>query len=228
MATPRVATGNHDAVHAVDDLVDIGQRGMRLDLGDQGERASMTLDHAPRVEDIRGRPDERQRHVVDLVAEAEGQVVAVLVRERRRRDRAGREVDAFARPQRAARDHLATDILLSDANDFQLHIAIAQEQGVAGLDIYREVRVVDGDLLPGAEDLPRGQGERRAGFQRDRSRCYFTDPDLQPGEILKYGNWTTESGGDTTNSRDDLEVLGLRAMREIQPRDVHPGPNQSL
>ena len=34
--------------------------------------------------------------------------------------------------------------------------------------------------------------------------------------------------GDTPNSRDDLEVLGLRAMREVQPRDVHSGSDQLL
>jgi len=188
----------------------------------------MFPDQVANPENIRGRSDERQRHVVDLGAEAEGQVIAILVRECRRGDRARREVDAFSRPQGPARDHVAMDILFSGADDFQLHIPIAQEKGVAGLDVCDQMRIVDGDLLPGAADMARGQRERRARFQRDRSRCDITDSDLQPSEILKNGNRTTEAGGNTTNSRDDLEVLGLRAMREVQPRDVHPGPNQSL
>jgi hypothetical protein len=75
--------------------------------------------------------------------------------------------------------------------NFQLQIAVAQEQGIAGLDVFGEVMVGDGDLVAGTGDLARGQGERRAGFQGDRPRSHLTDPDLQPGEILKDGNGPT-------------------------------------
>ena len=137
-------------------------------------------------------------------------------------------MDALAGGQRAARDHPAVDILPGGADDFQLQVAVAQEHGVAGLDVFSETRVSDRDFLPGAEDRPRGQRERRAGFQRDRSRCHLADPDLQPGEILKDGDRPTHALGDAANRRDDLEVLGRGAVREVQPRDVHSGPNQLL
>jgi hypothetical protein len=104
--------------------------------------------------------------VVDAVAKAEGQIVAVLVRDGRCSDRASGKLDALARRQRAARDHAAVHILCGRANDLQFEIAIAQEQPVARLDIFGQVRVVNGDLVARAEDLARGQGERRAGLQR--------------------------------------------------------------
>ena len=92
------------------------------------------------------------------------------------------------------------DILRGDANDFEFQIAIAHEQPIARLDIFGQVRVVNGDFLLGAEDPPRGQRERRAGFQRDRPRCDLTDPDLQFGEILEDGNGSAQALGDTPNS----------------------------
>jgi len=120
------------------------------------------------------------------------------------------------------------DIPRGGANDFEFQIAVAQEEPVASLDVFSQVRIVNGDLLPGTEDLARGQRERRAGFQHHRPRCDFTDPDFQSGEILEDGNGPPQALGDTPNSRDYLEVLGLRAMREVQPRDVHSGSNQLL
>ncbi|MFY9551858.1 MAG: hypothetical protein WAU32_11960, partial [Thermoanaerobaculia bacterium] len=86
---------------------------------------------------------------------------------------------------------------------------ITEEQGVAGLDVFGEVWVSDGDLLPGAEDLPRGQGKQRASFKYHRPRSNLADPDLQPREILKDGDGPTQALGDSSHSRHDLEVLGL-------------------
>src|SRR3546814_4105325 len=73
---------DHHAVAHLDDLLEPVDRGGLLDLGEQRRLA---LDQPPRLGEILGPLDERERDPVDPLIDREGEVAAVLVGQRRHR-----------------------------------------------------------------------------------------------------------------------------------------------
>ena len=76
----QIAPGHHDALADGADLIDVVHAGLVLDLGDHVDiRAAVLGQEALEVQQVLFAGDERRRHEIDLVADAEQQIFLVLL-----------------------------------------------------------------------------------------------------------------------------------------------------
>ena len=102
---------------------------------------------------VRGRPHEAERHQVHALRQPEGQVLLVLLAQRRRRDGDPGQVDPLVLLQHAAVDHLERDLGRLGVGDDQLDPAVVHQHGVADAAVRWAGRVGGRDALGGALDL---------------------------------------------------------------------------
>ena len=62
----------------------------------------------------------------------------------------------------------------------------------------------------------------------DRPGGYRSYPYLGTGQVLENRHGPSVSGGDAPDSRNDLTVIGVGAMGEVQPGNVHSGLDQTF
>ena len=132
---PEVAARDHHRVRLAQDVVQHGNGLRLLDLRDHVRGRSGRLDQRLQRLHVRGRAHERERDEVAAELERELEIVDVLPRQRRDRERDAGQVDALVRDDRAADEHLAA--------------------GSAPLDVEHsepDRTVVDEDVEPRLED----------------------------------------------------------------------------
>ena len=107
ISTPRSPRATMTRVRLAEDVVERRDRLRLLDLRDHVRRRAGRLDQRLQRLHVGGRADERERDVVDAELERELEVVDVLARQRRDRERDAGQVDALVRGDDAADEHLA-------------------------------------------------------------------------------------------------------------------------
>ncbi len=120
-----VAARHHHRVGRGDDGIERDDRRRLLHLGDD---ARTITDQRAHLDDVLGPLHERQRNPVDAELQAELEIRAVLVGQRRQRQHEVRHVDALAIRQCAAVDHHRVRELRAARLDAQPHAAVVQQQ----------------------------------------------------------------------------------------------------
>ena len=114
--------------HVVEDVDRLGL----LDLRDHVRVRARLLDQRAQLAHVVGRAHERQRDEVDAELERELEVVDVLRRQRRDRERDAGEVHALVRADRAADDRPRSARAPPDALDAQPHEPVVDQDVVPG------------------------------------------------------------------------------------------------
>ncbi len=127
-----VAASDHHRVGLVEDLVERLDRLRLLDLRDHARRRAVLADDRLQVADVGGRAHERQRHEIHAEPERELEIVDVLLRERRNRQRDAGQVHALVRLHLATDDHAAARATLLDVLDGQPDVPVVDQDVVAG------------------------------------------------------------------------------------------------
>ena len=185
---------------------------------------------ALRLLDVGRLPHERERDVVDAVLDAERQVAPVLLGERRRRQPRAGQVHALVRLQRPADHDRRLDLLAVHGHDAQLEVAVVEQDAVARLDVARQ-RVVGGRDAPGValDGLVGGDDDAAARDQLDRPAAReLARADLGPAQVLQDGDRPLLPLRDLAHRLQDRQVVGVLAVREVEPDDVGAGVDQAL
>ena len=127
------ALEHHHRVADVEDLVEVVQRLRPLEFRDQRDvRGVRVGEQLARLPDVGGALHEAERDHVDAQTEPELQILDVLRRNRRRRQRHTRRVDPFVLADLAAFDDGRLDPSAVGAVDAQLDAAVGEQQPIAG------------------------------------------------------------------------------------------------
>ena len=164
ISSPRSPRATITASHDVEDLVEVFERLRPFEFRDQRHvRGVRVGDQLARLTDVGGALHEAERDHVDAERQPEVQILDVLRRNRRRRQRDTRRVDPFVLADLAALDDGRLDPGAVGAVDTQLDAAVREQQPIAGPDRARESRERRGDV-PG----PAGEvaGLDRQAFAR--------------------------------------------------------------
>jgi len=93
----QIAAGDHDGIGFREDLVERRDRLGLLDLRDHVRGGATRLDQRAEGANVGCRADERERDEVDLELHRELEIVQVLARDRRDRERYAGQIDALVR-----------------------------------------------------------------------------------------------------------------------------------
>ena len=178
----------------------------------------------PHLAHIRGRADERERDEIDTDLERVLEVAAVLLGERRDRDGDAGKVHALGRADYAGHDHGAAGAPMLDLLHLQMNVPVVDQQVVPRLQyladdggqnrdlaVTRRGRERDHDLLVAGEPDRLGKASHA-----DLRTLQIGDQRERPSELLLRGPDVARS----------LRVLLVRAVGEVEPRGVHPGPRE--
>src|SRR5207249_7690540 len=89
----------------------------------------------------------------------------------------------------------------------------------------------DRRALGGADDRSHAESEHTVRLEvhaRAAAGPERAQPDLGPLQILKYGHRPAPAGLAFTNATDDLGVLLVRAVGEVEARDVQAGRREAV
>ena len=192
-----------------------------LDLGDDRRvtREGAGLEHVGRA------AHEGQRHVVDAEgAEREGEVYAVLLGERGRRELRTGHVDALAVREGTADFDDATHVSGGHvrARDTQAQSAVVEQDDIARDEVRGQRRVGLGDLLCIAGYVAQREGEGRALDQLDGALGESPDAHLRAGEVGEDRHGATGAGGGGADPGGERGVARVVPVGEVQARAVQP------
>ncbi len=166
-----IAARHHDPVRLPDNVVDILQRFVLLDLGDDRKFFSfidVRDDKITQLHHIRTGPDERQRDIIDIVGDSEQQIVPVFFRHGRRTDRHTRKVDPFVAFQNAAVHCFDDHFPFQRVEHLKLQQTVIHQDRVARFHILGKILICGGDLVPFAEHFIDGDDQPLAVVQGHR------------------------------------------------------------
>ena len=220
---PEVAARHHHAVEGLDDLGEVVDRLGLLDLGDDGQPHADLVHHRVDVVEVRGRPHEGQRDHVGAQPERPAQVLLVLLGQGRHGHRDAGQVDALVVGDRAADGHDAADVGVGDLDrPASADLAVVDQQRVAGTarrpagpcrscrprswsPSTSRVVMVNWRRRPARPGRPENRrGADLGTLQVDQ------DPDGVTGLVAGLADLAV-----------DLLVVGVLAVGEVQPGDVH-------
>ena len=132
-----VTAGDHDAVAHLDDVVNVVDRSLTFDFGDDLHMAVVFFQNLADRQDIFAALDEGSGNPVHVHAAAEFDIVGVCIGNSRQVDGNARYGNAFTVAHLAAVEDFRMDVLAFDADNFQVDQAVRQEDVVAGFDVLR-------------------------------------------------------------------------------------------
>ena len=113
-----VASGDHDAIHSGDDLVDIADGFVLFDFSDDADFGAACLADAAQNGHIAGGANEGGGDPIHFLGDAEAEIFEVFVGDRSDGERDAGGVDAFVAAERAADDDLADQLAGLAGADF--------------------------------------------------------------------------------------------------------------
>src|SRR5262249_11112446 len=166
---------------------------------------------------------------VDAERQAEAQVVGVLRRDARDRQRHAGRRDALVLANRAAFDDDRVNVPAVDAADAQLDAAVVEQQPIAWTDAVRETRERRGQPARLAGRVVDRDRERLAGLDDDGLAAFDgADADFRSAEILQDRDFTAGPLRRGADARERCRVRLLRAVREVETEDVGAGRDQRV
>ena len=156
------------------------------------------------------------------------QIFAILWRERGDAQVHARQVDAFVFAEFAAIGNFGDDGSLPSRFHAQFNQSVRQQDSVAALHFARKALVGCRNAIARAlasvgryrEPLPRAQGNRRSVFE-----C--TGANFRALQVRHQRDRLLQLPGRFAQPADELGVMLMRAVREIQARDVHSHAHQA-
>ena len=223
-----VAPRDHDAVGGEHDRIDVLERFVLLDLGHDGNALPAFVHERAHAFDVGRGADERNADPIDAGLETEREVFEIAIGHRVERERAVGIVDPLHRPQRAAGFDPRMHFVAVDRLDAQRDRAVGQVDQLAGVDVAREPGIGDADAGGRPGHRFGRQRERCTVGEKDRRRAVGerSGADLRSRQVLQHGDVHAELGRDRAHVGDHRRVFFVRAVREVQPRDVHAGQEQ--
>ncbi len=222
----QIAPRHHDGIDFIQNGIQIRESLGLFNLGDDRRIAAVPEDNFPDQTNIIRRTHKRKRNIIHAVVQSELQIRAILIRKNGDACTPRRQIDALARIQRPARDHPTLDVLSRDFFHGQLQHAVRQQQAVSGLHKARHLPVIHGNLILIARHIPRGQNKTAPRRQRNRPIRNRANTNFGSGNVLEYGDGFLQACGHRPDDADHLSMFLVGAVRKIQARHVHAGPNQ--
>ena len=225
-----IAARDHHRVAREHDLLEARNRLAALDLRDDARVAARGHEQRPGLLDVRCLAHERDREVVHVERGCQPHVLAILVRQRLRRQAAATPVDALVIGDLAAGRHLALDARTRHRHDPELDLPVAEDQFVAGLHVLREVRVRHADCAVGTVvRVERGIERERFAFGQDGTASGKAfDADLRALQVTEHGDVLADDRGNAPHAFDTTAMVCGLAMREIHADDVGAEADQFL
>ena len=141
-----VAAGDHDAIADVEDVFERIDGLRFLELGDDVDLvAAEVVKQRAQFDDVAAAADERRGDVVELVGDGEGDVFAILFRDRRNRQLGVGEIHPLLRRDRPAVNDARQHLRPVDRGDDQLDQPIIDEDALPELHLARQRRERRGD-----------------------------------------------------------------------------------
>ena len=170
--------------------------------------------------------DERRGDVVDVLLDAEQDVLAVAVGDGGQRDVDVGDVDALALADDAGVLDDAVHVLAVDALDLEVDQAVIDQDVGARGDLGGEVQVVERDVGGVAQPVLagglRGHDDLVAGVDGDLGVVLEqAGADLGALGVQQDADGHAELAGDAADALDALVVLLVGAVREVEAGDVH-------
>jgi len=161
------------------------------------------------------------------VLEPELEVLDVLRRHRRDRDRRAREVDALVVRERAAHLDAALHFFSGDRDHLQADGPVVDQDRISDRHVFRQPFVGAGEPL-GVADHSGVDGDRRLGpgFDPRLAALDLAHADLGSLEIEQQRYRPPGVPGGLAHCDDGARVIVVRSVREVEPRDVHSGFDQ--
>ena len=223
----QVATGDHDAVGSLEDLVEVLDAQGALDLReDRHVLATVLAAKLADAADGLAVTDEGSGDVVDVLGQAKEDVLTIALGDSRQRDVDVGHVDALALADQAVVLNDAGHVLAVDGLDLEGDQAVIDQDEGALLDLGGQSQVVEGDVLRGAvEILGRGlsgDDDLIAGLDGNLLAVdQKAGADLGALGVEQDADGQTELLGNTTDALDATVVLVVGSVREVKTGDVH-------
>ena len=171
--------------------------------------------------DVGGAAHERERHEIHAQRQREAQVVDILRRERRRAHGDARKIDALVIAHHTALEHAAAHGDTVARERFEPHVAVVDQDRVAGAHVLRQLRVRGARALGIADARPRRDRELGARFERRGAAGEFAEADLRPLQVDENADRVLARVGRLAHRAVECRMLLAAAVREIEARDVH-------
>ena len=151
----------------------MGERRRPFELRDERHPRAMRLgDELARAVEVVGGLDEAERDHVHAEREAEREIVLVLRRDRRGRQRHAGRVDALVLAELAAVDDRRLNLPAVGRFDVQLDAAVGEQQAIAVVHAAREARERRRHAARTADEVARRDAQRVARLQRQRAAAF--------------------------------------------------------
>ena len=225
-----VAARDHHRVAGVEDLLEVLERQRPLQLRDQRHAGRAGVVHdPPRLLHVGGRLHEAERHHVDAEREAELEILDVLRRHRRGRQRHSRRIDPFVLADFSAFDDGRLNLLAVGRVDAQLDASVGQQQPVVGTHALRETFERGEQPSGSADAVAGGDGDRLARREHDRLAAgESTGADLRAAKILENRDLAAGAAGRGPDSRERRRLRLVSTVREVQAEDVGAGGDERV
>ena len=132
------------------------------------------------------------------------------------------EAHAFLVGEPAADEGLAVNFRPFDALDLEADKPVIHKDRIAGDKLLRQTRIADAHDVLVADELPGGEGERRAVGKVDPAGLKRADAVFRTFRVEHDGDGQTQLFADLFDHVDLFLVLFVRAVRKVQARDVQP------
>src|SRR5690606_709379 len=137
------------------------------------------------------------------------------------------KIYAFPGAQRATDDDFRLDLAVANLFDLQFEQAVIDQDASPGRHILREQLVADVDPLARSQlEGLRREGQPLPFVDEAAAVLDSADADLGPLKILEDGNHAALGVGSLTHEFDHSAMILMGPMRKIEPRHIHPGPDE--
>ena len=225
----QVATGHHQAIGNLEDLLQIVHALLVFDLGDDADvLAAVGVQNGTDLLHVGGLTHKGGGNEVEVVLHGELQIALVLLGQSGQGDVGVGDVDGLVVGQGAASDHVADDVLTLDFGDLDVHQAVVNEQVGAHGHLVVQVGVGHGHDGVVAVHLAGGQGEGIAIGQLDLAVGKRTNANLRALGVQNGGHGAAQTIPDVLHTGENSQVGLVGAVREVEAGGVHAGEDELL
>ena len=192
----------------------------------RGNRRAALVEKRARRAHVVGGADEGERHVVDAVRDAEGADPRGPSPSGRERRRGSREADSLVRRERAARDHRQR-MSPPAASSTSSSISPSQRSSRSPARTNRGREASLTETSRASPGTPRAVSVKGApGASNAEPPAISPIRSLMPARSWRIATGRPALSAIARTAPITARVLGVAAVREVQPRDVHPGSRE--
>ena len=225
---PHVSPGDHHAVHHGQDLVHVVHALLVFQFGDDAHVGVVFIQHPSDLHGILGGAAEGGGDKVKPLLDAEADIRPVLGAHIGHGQVDAGDVDPLAVLDRAAVLHPADYVGLRLLHHFHADQAVIQHDLAAQAHILGQVFIGDAANLPGAGDLPGGEGKVLAGLQVHLSLFKGLQADLWSLGVQQGGHRDVQFFAQVFEHLQPALVVLVGAMGEVEAGHIHAAFHHGL